>query len=1069
MERIHVLRREGVVVGWHFRWAALLIAVGMTTGQGVRAKAANPNAQLSSSQQQKLAEVEKLNAQVLDLTEQGKYKEGLAPAKKALAMSQEAVGLKHMDTAIALNNLGYLYEELGDYAAAKPYYVQALAIRKEVLGLKHPHTALSLSNMGYLLNLMGDYAGAKPYYEQALAIRKEVLGPKHPDTILTLNNLGYLFEDMGDYAAAKPYYEQALALRKEVLGPKHRDTAQSYNNLGALLVSMGNLAAAKPYYEQALAIRKEVLGPKHPDTAVSLNNMGFLLNQMGDPKAAKPYYEQALAINKEVLGPKHPLTATLLDNLGGLLYDMQDLAGAKSYYEQALAIRKEVLGPKHPDTATSLNNMGTLLDDLGDHAGAKSYFEQALAAYMEVLGPKHPLTATALNNLGAEHQALGNEAEAMLYYEQAVAIRKEVFGPKHPETARALDNLTRLDAALGDWANAGKHQRESRQAVRAHVAGVLPALGQKQQLQFIQNRDEIELHRALSLGLHQAEHPPLAGISAEFLINGKAVIQESLAERATLALGANDPAVKKLVQELRATRTGLAALSQTTPKASEAATFRAQLESLDKRERELAVQVSAALGRSAQANPWTELDQVRGGIPKQGVFIDLARFQPYNFKAKGSENPWQTAHYVAWLTPATEAGDVNVIDLGDAAKIEAAVQDFQKAFKPCQNPDQDKNPLLKLGEPAAEKELQASLAALGKLIFDPLQPHLANKTELILSPDSALWLVPWSALPIAEGKYAIEKWNIHYVTSARDLVTQHRKVSSNAARIFANPDYDLDGKAALASLNNILRGIGIPGGPTPSGGLPPQTQLALRSAEKIGRVPKLPATETEAQGIATSLKKLTQAEPKLYLRDQALEGIFKRLSSPRVLILSTHGFFLPDQELKIDDKDRSGLPEERENKKALVDKEGHAIENPLLRCGLLLAGCNTRDTLAKDSPLDDGVLTGMEIAGTDLRGTELVVLSACETGLGKVNNGEGVAGLRQAFQLAGARSVVATLWQIPDRQTAALMNDFFSNQADGQSKSDALRNAQLTLIKARREKSGAAHPFFWAAFTLTGE
>ena len=208
--------------------------------------------------------------------------------------------------------------------------------------------------------------------------------------------------------------------------------------------------------------------------------------------------------------------------------------------------------------------------------------------------------------------------------------------------------------------------------------------------------------------------------------------------------------------------------------------------------------------------------------------------------------------------------------------------------------------------------------------------------------------------------------------------------------------------------------------------------------------------------------------PKDYMDKSALEEIMKEVRSPRRLHIATHGFFIEDQ-------DDMELLNSGTRGQTFMSAEGSfsgvsiKMENPLLRCGLVFAGSNNMGKEKLPEGCDDGILTALEITGIPLTGTDLVVLSACETGLGKTKCGEGVFGLRRAFQLAGARTVVMSLWSVPDKQTQELMTDYYQRMKNGESKSEALRNAKLAMMKSRRKETGSSHPFFWASFISVGE
>ena len=317
----------------------------------------------------------------------------------------------------------------------------------------------------------------------------------------------------------------------------------------------------------------------------------------------------------------------------------------------------------------------------------------------------------------------------------------------------------------------------------------------------------------------------------------------------------------------------------------------------------------------------------------------------------------------------------------------------------------------------------------------------------MLGPDAALWLVPWAALPVDDGRYAVEDHLIHLVVSGRDLVSHPEDVAAEAPAILADPDYDLDVGLAAARARELGRGTGRTAPASRGRG-------GLRSESLGAAFDRLPSTADEAREIAPLMKAITGVAPEVFLQSAASESVFKSLRSPKMLVLSTHGFFLEDTQ-----PNPSG--------KGADPARGSLPANPLLRSGLILAGYN-RAVSSGDGGDDDGLITGLEVAGCDLRGTDLVVLSACETGLGRIRAGEGVAGLRQVFQLAGARSVVASIWRVPDVESYQLMSALFQGLSRGRGSAEALREAQLALIADRRARLGAAHPYFWAAFSLTG-
>lgn len=881
------------------------------------------------------------------------------------------------------------------------------------------------------------------------------------------------------YSEALAERKQALLLARQVFGARHPIVAKAALELGQLHALLGNLQLAEPLYQEAMRVTKAQRVRNDPNVGVIHGALGRLSSRLGQIAAAERHYTAAIRIlsanrwTRSVSVMRFNM-ATMYRNAGLSLRSyarrvsdqkqrariesealVQTRKAEKLLREELAAVRRSRRQANDYREHNRESVLGEVCLDLGDVAEADRLFSRAKAFSDRVTGKD--VHGRDLITLGLSRCALGRYAEAADLFARAATRAQDGLGELstyHLDTlalqARALAHLGRIDQAT-------RLMDRCLRLERRYVMQVGTALSETEQLSFLSRRGYGEQHLdlALALALDGRGGPDLAARSAEWLLNGKAVAHELLAERTLLLRDATRPETAGLAKQLRAVRAKIAALvpRMRSAKGKVASRLAAELSDLVIREAEVAKALGRATGRTERKS-WFGIDEIRRSIPAGSVLVEMARFEAPAFGSRGTSALVGHPRYAAWMIPAAGEGVVTVVDLGPAAALEAAIAslraDLPKPVKALQKKIIDaanatlqtfaKSNKLTPADPAYQKRLRelsdqarrdirkalaaeskalsaayrSSAAACARLALHPLMKHIGKTQELILSPDAHLWLVPWGALPTSvDGPYLVETCTLWNVVTGRDVLRPTGGgETASAPVVMGSIDYDAGIKSARD--------------------------------RKKHPVAFLKWSATEVRGVTPHLETYTGMKPRVFMGAAATEQAFKSLRSPKVLFLSTHGVF--------------GSVDENTFRPG---RKGLLLENPMLRCQLSLAGSNRRlDGRTKN----DGRLLGIEIQSSDLRGTDLVVLSACQTGLGDVHAGQSAAGLRQAFQLAGARSVLATLWSVDDRATTTLTVAFTKRLAAGGSKSVALRGAQLALLRDRV----TAHPFFWGAFALTG-
>ncbi len=1057
-------------------------------------------------------------AEALDVLSESLWRAGVAGAPEAREAAERAVrikeglaGLSPLRLAASVSNLGWAVRVGGSLAESRPHFERALALREEALGPDHIEVGWSLEALGSLLDELGDYGSARPHLERALRIAELRWGAGHHELAPSLYTLAGLLLNTGEYAQAAARHEEALSIERREHPEGHFHTAWVLNGLANVLKTTGRLGEARASYEESLAIARAGLSANDPFLDSSLNNLALLLEETGDLVEARRMMGEILARRQAAPDPDLRMLAQSEINLAKLLIQLGEYGDARGLLESALARREAVLPAEHPEIATCHLYLADLLSLTGELDLAERHYARAREITSVTLGESHADVARVMAGQAANRVRMGRAVSAGALYRRALDVMREALGARHPEVAAieialasALagtetgplprDLLADAESIYSESLGPGHPRLAAARATLARVAAregsteeSLEAALSAEQI----GRDQVRLTaqflpEGLALRYAALREPGLdiaLGLAAEGLppegrrtvldavVRSRALILDEMVSRRAAAHASSDPATAKLWESYAAASARLAYLVVTGPAGVHPGGYPKLLDE-SRREKEKAAEALAkasAAFRADEAAGGIGLEAVEKSLPPRSALVAFSVYETTDPRTRS----WGAEVPRACLAFVLREGDRNpaVVPLGDAARIDRLVAAWRGEVA---------SERLRRGEAGDEKRYRVEAAALREAVWDPVASHLEGADLIFVVPAGPLNLVNLSALPIGRSGYLVEKGPlIQYVSAERDLTRPAARAGTRMG-LLAVGGVSFDGP--------LEPGAGSTGALAPAAAAP-AVSGASRAPGPIGRgacaaleserFPDLPATAEEVREVARiwRLAAEDQAPPSrsgtagawgpaavIEGREATEKAFREQAPGKRVVHLATHGFFLGER-CAAAGRGARGVT-------GLSSPGGASMplsaESSLLFTGVALAGANQRSRAASGET--DAILTAEEIASMDLSGVEWAVLSACDTGAGLLRADEGVFGLRRAFQVAGAATVIMSLWPVRDEDAREWMVALYRTRLlDGATTAEAIRQASSTVLRRRREGGASTHPFHWAAFVGAGD
>lgn len=867
-------------------------------------------------------------------------------------------------------------------------------------------------NEGRINDFMSRDEEAIVWYKRSLELRGEILGTTHIDYGKSLNNLATVYVELGQFAKAEPVFLESLKVRELTAGRESTDCARVLYNLSGLYLEMGDFERAELMALEAKGIRERLLGKQHELYARSLINLANI-------SYGTQNYERSLSLSLEAKGVLEMQEALpfytyvqVLDDLGAMYGQIGNYEESEVYYQQAADLRLQVFGENSSSYSLALNHLASVYRQTERYKKAEEALEKSLVVLEEIGQAEDNDYAYSLQDLADIYVIEKRFDLARELQNRALTIIGSHFPKYHPRYLRSLRSMAQIEERLGNDELAANLLRELASVEEKTLANAVRHLSEEELANFTKGF-ESNFYQYFSL----AEHfPGITDVCYNKILLYKGFLQTKALELQQMAQ--YESATNEDFQQLRAVHDRLAALYvRSGQPEEEIVALEAQAYELEKS----LVRQNAALRDVLQDINW---QMVQGQLTEDAAAIEFV-----DYSGVSPDDSLINEYAALLLLPGTEI----------------------PIFIPLCQEDTLKKVLANSGQATAPfiNALYGTKGAqLYQLLWAPIARELQQHSGINTIHYAAAGLlhrVNLAAIPTPdEGKVLAQRYELIMLGSTRQLAEQSLKISKDASRtavLFGGINYgSIDALTIVDDTNSQFKS-NINDDYPPQRGYDPDN----------GYWQQLSWTEVEVVS-AEDLLNSKEYATELRIGDAASEASFKALNdttfSPTILHIATHGFFFPK------------LDEEPEGEEQLAFRTS---KRAMIRSGLVMADGNYAWTNGRPRQEgdEDGILTAFEVSRMDLQNTELVILSACETGLGDIKGREGVYGLQRAFKIAGARYLIMTLWQVPDFETQAFMTTFYLAWIDeGKTIPEAFRAAQMYM----RARYKDAHK--WAGFVL---